>query len=446
MIEQTSGIEETIEQAKGAEATNGTGQATLDYKESAEGKHSSKSPRRLITLLLLGGAVAALTFVIVSGIRTRVQASTALIKTTDQAAVLTVSVVHPQTGAPSNELVLPGNAQAFTDTPIYSRTSGYLRKWYFDIGARVKQGELLAEIDTPEIDRQVQQGRADLQTAQANFNLAQTTATRWEFLLKTNSVSKQETDQAESNVRATQAIVDSNTANVHRLEELQSFEKVYAPFDGVITARNTDVGALITAGASPGTGSGTTINAAPGGNPAARELFHVAALHTIRVFVAVPEVYAGSAVNGGTVILTADANPGRTFRGMLVRNSNAIDPASRTLLVEVDVANSDGQLLPGAYASVHLKVAGQAHSLTVPANTLLFRTEGLRVGVVRNGQAQLIPIHIGRDYGARVEVVSGLAPTDEVILDPVDSLISGAPVTVSGLPTVTGRPTVAAGK
>jgi multidrug efflux pump subunit AcrA (membrane-fusion protein) len=359
---------------------------------------------------------------------------------------MTVSVVHPETGAPSNELVLPGNTQAFTDTPIYARTSGYLKKWYFDMGARVKQGQLLAEIDTPEIDRQVQQARADLQTAQANYNLAQTTATRWEFLLKTNSVSKQETDQALSNVKATQAIVDSNTANVHRLEELQSFEKVYAPFDGVITARNTDVGALITAGASPGTGSGTVTTAAPGGNPAARELFHMAALHTIRVFVAVPEVYAGAAVNGAVVSLTVDASPGRIFRGTLVRNSNAIDPASRTLLVEVDVVNRDGQLLPGAYTSVHFKIPGQAHSVTVPANTLLFRTEGLRVGVVRNGQAQLTPVQIGRDYGSRVEILSGLAPTDNVILDPVDSLISGTPVRVSGLPTVTGRPTVAPGK
>jgi RND family efflux transporter MFP subunit len=240
-----------------------------------------------------------------------------------------------------------------------------------------------------------------------------------------------------------QATVDSNTANVHRLEELQSFEKVYAPFDGVITARNTDVGALITAGASPGTGGGATTTAAPGANTAARELFHMAALHTIRVFVAVPEGYSTAAVNGATVTLTADANPGRTFRGTLVRNSNAIDPASRTLLVEVDVDNPDGRLLPGAYASVHFKVPGQARSVTVPANTLLFRTEGLRVGVVRDGKAQLIPIQIGRDYGSRVEVLSGLALEDAVILDPLDSLISGTPVRVSGLPSVTGRPTVA---
>src|SRR6267154_1768942 len=237
-----------------------------------EVKQSFKSPRRFITLVLIVVAIAALAFVIYSGIKTRVEASTKLVKSTDQAAVLTVSVVHPETGAPGNELVLPGSAQAFTDTPIYARTSGYLRKWYFDIGARVNQGQLLAEIETPEVDRQLQQARAELETAQANYHLAETTATRWEFLLKTNSVSKQETDQALSNVKATQAIVDSNTANVHRLEELQSFEKVYAPFDGVVTARNTDVGALITAGASPGTGSGAVTTVAPGGNPTAREL------------------------------------------------------------------------------------------------------------------------------------------------------------------------------
>jgi len=434
------------EQTKERESAKETKPTSVDSKETAQGKHSSKSPRRLVAFLLVAGAVGALAYVIHSGIKTRVQASTTLAKVTEQAAVMTVSVVHPETGAPSNELVLPGSAQAFTDTPIYARTNGYLRKWYFDMGARVKQGQLLADIDTPEIDRQVQQARADLQTAQANYNLAQTTATRWEFLLKTNSVSKQETDQALSNMKAMQSTVDSNTANVHRLEELQSFQKVYAPFDGVITARNTDVGALITAGASPGTGGGAITTAAPGANPAARELFHMAALHTIRVFVAVPEVYAQAAVNGATVSVTVQAYPGRIFRGTLVRNSNAIDPASRTLLVEVDVVNSDGKLLPGAFASVHLKIPGQAHSVTVPANTLLFRTEGLRVGVVQNGQAQLTPIQIGRDYGARVEVLSGLTTTDDVILDPVDSLISGTPVKVSGLPTVTGRPTVAPGK
>jgi multidrug efflux pump subunit AcrA (membrane-fusion protein) len=439
-------IEHAKETEQGKNTEQGKDIEQASSKETADSKRPSKSPRRWLMLVLIAGAVGALAFLIYSGINKRRQASTALAKSTEQAAVMTVSVVHPESGAPANELVLPGSTQAFTDTPIYSRTSGYLKKWYFDIGARVKQGQLLAEIDTPEIDRQVQQGHADLQTVQANYNLAQTTAARWEFLLKTNSVSKQETDQAIANMKAMQATVESSTANLHRLEEMQSFEKVYAPFDGVITARNTDVGALITAGASPGTGSGAVTTVAPGGNPSARELFHMAALHTIRVFVAVPEVNAGAAVNGATVSLTSDASPGRVFRGVLIRNSNAIDPASRTLLVEVDVANADGKFLPGSYASVHFKVPGQVHSVTIPANTLLFRTEGLRVGVVRNDQAQLVPIQIGRDYGARVEVLSGLATTDDVILDPVDSLISGTPVRVSGLPTVTGKPTVAPGK
>src|SRR5260370_14502384 len=222
---------------------------TEETKESKPAKETK--PRRLVAFFLVAAVVAALAFLIYSGIKTRVQAGTTLQKATEQAAVMTVSVVHPETGAPSNELVLPGSTQAFTDTPIYARTSGYLKKWYYDMGARVKQGQLLAEIDTPTIDRQVQQGRADLQTAEANHNLAQTTATRWEFLLKTNSVSKQETDQALSNVKATQAIVDSNTANVHRLEEMQSFEKVNAPFNGVITARNTHVRAPITSSTTP---------------------------------------------------------------------------------------------------------------------------------------------------------------------------------------------------
>jgi RND family efflux transporter MFP subunit len=327
-----------------------------------------------------------------------------------------VNVVHPTPSAPLQEIVLPGNTQAFTDSPIYARTSGYLVHWYFDIGARVKKGDLLADIETPEIDQQLQQAQAQLETAQANYDLAKTTAARWEYLLKTNSVSKQETDQAVANQAAQKAGVDSNSANVRRLQQLQSFEKVYAPFDGVITARNTDIGALIDAGSAA----------------ASRELFHMAALSTLRVFVPVPEVYSNAARPGAAATLTLDEYPGRVFHGTLVRNSSAIDPASRTLLVEVDVDNPDSLLLPGAYVQVHLKLPAMTRSVTIPANTLLFRREGLRVGVVRGGQANLVPVTIGRDYGARVEIVSGLRPSDSIIVDPSDSLVNDAPVRLAG--------------
>jgi RND family efflux transporter MFP subunit len=385
-----------------------------DFK-STEDPVSPRRPkgrRRIVAFLTVAAIALGLAVLIRSGISSRAAAETKLIGATEQAAVPTVTVVHPIAGAPLQEVVLPGNTQAFTDTPIYARTSGYLRKWYFDIGAGVKQGELLADIETPEVDRQLQQAHADLQTAQANYHLAETTATRWEFLLKTNSVSKQETDQAVSNLSAMKATVDSNQANVHRLEELQSFEKVYAPFDGVVTARNTDIGALIGAG----------------DNAPARELFHMAAVHTLRVFVAVPEVFSRAAVSGAAAGLTLDEYPGRTFRGTLVRNSNAIDLASRTLNVEVDVDNPSGQLLPGSYVSVHLKLPERTSSVTVPSNTLLFRAEGLQVGVVQNGHAKLVPVKIGRDYGGTVEIVSGLRLQDSVIVDPSDSLITDTPV------------------
>jgi RND family efflux transporter MFP subunit len=368
-----------------------------------------------VTILLAGVAVFALASQIYFGIRTRVEAETKLQDTTEQSAILAVDVTRPQSGTPTQEVVLPGSTQAFVDSPIYARTSGYLEHWYFDIGARVKQGDLLAEIQTPEIDQQLRQARADLDTSKANQELAQTTADRWQFLLTSGSVSKQETDQAVSNLKAQKAAVEANSANVSRLEDLQSFEKVYAPFDGVITARSTDVGYLINAGA------GTPV----------QELFHMAAIGKLRVFVAVPEVYSPAAQNGARATLTLDEFPGETFTGTLVRNSNAIDPASRTLNTEVDVDNPTGRLLPGAYVSVHLKLPDLVRTVTIPANTLLFRAEGLRIGVVRNGQAVLVPIAIGRDFGSTVEVVSGLNRSDLVILNPTDSLITGTPVRVN---------------
>ena len=378
----------------------------------------SKTSSRWL-LAVLAAAVAALGTVIYSGIHERAHAETTLGVRTEQAAVPIVNVVLPTPGAASQEIVLPGNTQAFNDTPIYARTNGYLKRWYVDIGAHVQQGQLLAEIDTPEIDQQLEQARADLKNAQANAQLAQITATRWQALLKTNSVSKQETDQAVQDLSARQASVDSMTANVHRLEELQSFEKVYAPFGGVITARNTDIGALINAGA--------------GGVP--QELFHMAAVNRLRVYVAVPEIDSQAAQNGAKASLTFDEYPGETFQGTIVRNSDSIDLASRTLNVEVDIDNAQGRIKTGAYAFVHLKSSQPAHtssaSLTIPADTLLFRSEGLRVGVVRNGHAALVPITIGRDFGSTVEVVAGLQPTDQVIVNPSDSLTSGNAVQVS---------------
>ena len=371
--------------------------------------------------LFIGLAVAALLLgaVIYTGIHQRAMAESNLGSATERGAIATVDVIQPKSGAALQEIVLPGNAQAFSDTPIYARTNGYLKRWYVDIGAHVKHGQLLAEIDTPEVDHQLEQARADLKTAQANEQLASITAARWKNLLKTNSVSKQETDQAVSDLSARQATVDSMAANVHRLEPLQSFEKIYAPFAGVITARNTDIGALINAGA--------------GGIPS--ELFHMASVNRLRVYVAVPEVDSNAAQNGAKANLTLDEFPGETFQGTIVRNSDAIDLSSRTLNVEVDIDNAEGRIKTGAYVFVHLKSPerskASAQSLVIPANTLLFRSEGLRVGVVQNNRAELVPITIGRDYGATVEVVTGLKPTDRVIVNPSDSLTTGTPVRVN---------------
>lgn len=353
--------------------------------------------------------------VIRSGIHSRLQAEAVLTRDTHESAIQTVSVIHPKTGSDAQEIVLPGNTQAFTDTPIYARTSGYLKKWYVDIGAHVSRGQLLAEIETPELDQQLEQAQAELKNAQANLELAQITAARWKHLLETDSVSKQETDQAVSDLNSKQALVASNEANVRRLLQLQSYEKIYAPFDGVITARNTDIGALIGAG----------------DNSVPKELFHLASINKLRVYIPVPEVYAAAVRTGEKADLTLDAFPGQNFTGTLVRNSDAIDPASRTLNVEVDVDNPHGQLMPGAYAFVHLKVPATAGAVTVPTNTLLFRSEGLRVGVVRNGKVELVPITIGHDYGNSVEVTSGVTAQEAIVIDPSDSLENGAVVQIA---------------
>jgi RND family efflux transporter MFP subunit len=362
----------------------------------------------VLVFLVLGILIAV-------GVRTRVIAEEALATTTRQDAVLSVSVTTPVQGATAQEITLPANTQAFIDTPIYARTSGYLRKWYADIGTRVHTGQLLAEIETPELDQQVKQAQSDLATAQANQQIAQITSERWTKLLAKNAVSKQETDQAMSDFRARQSALSAAEANVLRLQQLQGFEKIYAPFDGVITARNVDIGALIQAGDS---------------NSPRAELFHMASTDKLRLFVPVPEVYANQVRTGSRITVTSDAIPDSRFTGTIVRNSDAIDISSRTLNVEVDVVNTDHKLMPGQYAFIHLLIPPSTSSMTLPSGALLFRGEGPRVGVVRDGRVQLVPVEIGHDYGAKVEITSGLAPHDRVILNPPDSLAEGERVNV----------------
>jgi RND family efflux transporter MFP subunit len=386
---------------------------------AAAPEQSSPAPSRkgaMIVGVLVLGLLALLIF---RGIHSRAVDEQELKRSTRQAAIPSVTVTHPTGGAENQDIVLPGNTQAFTDTPIYARTSGYLKKWFFDIGAHVRKGELLATIETPELDQQLQQGQADLKSAQANMDLAQTTSTRWQALLAKHAVSKQETDQVVSDYAAKQALFSAAEANVRRLQQLQSYEQVVAPFDGVITARNTDIGDLITAGA----GSAGTM--------APRELFHMAAMEQLRIFVEVPEIYADSIKNGDKVSITRDSNPTEPITGTIIRNSNAIDQISRTLNIEVDIDNARRQVLPGSYVFVHISLPPGHHALTIPSNALIFRAQGPQVGVVSGGRVRLASVTIGHDYGSTLEVTSGLTPEDVIILDPSDSLANGQQVEVS---------------
>src|SRR5580700_2623387 len=365
----------------------------------------------LITVIVL----AIIAAVVIGGIVPRLRAKEALQKETYDLAVPTVNVAQPKQGAPQTEIVLPGNMQAFTESPIYARTNGYLKKWYLDIGGRVKAGQLLAEIETPEVDQQLQQARSQLNTAKANYNLAQITSNRYQELKNTDSVAQQDVDNALGSERANAATVSAAEYQVKYLEQLESFRKIYAPFDGIITVRNTDVGHLINSGA----GSATA------------ELFHIAAIHTLRVYINVPQQFSPAAKSGLAATLTLREFPGRKFKGTLVRTANAIDLATRTLLVEVDVDNPTGELLPGAYAEVHLAVPSGAPTFILPVSALIFRAQGLQVGVVRDEKhAELANIILGRDFGSEVEVVSGLQADDQVIINPPDSLIAGEAVRV----------------
>ena len=339
----------------------------------------------------------------------------ALANETEAMAVPTVAVIHPTLEAPQEDLVLPGTLQAYVESPIYARTNGYLKKWYHDIGTRVRQGDLLADIDAPEVDQQLAQSRADLNTSQANANLSKITSNRYEELIKTDGVSKQEVDNAAGDYAAKQATVQSSQANVRRLEELESFKHIYAPFGGVITKRNVDIGNLI--------------NAGNGG--AAQQLFFLAQTDPIRVYINVPEMNAPSIKRGLGAHLELTQYPGKRFQGQVMRTADAIDPGTRTLLTEVDVPNHNSELLPGGYAQVHLEVNVNSVRMQVPVNALLFRSEGLRAAVVdADHKVHLRSLVIGRDYGTSLEVLQGLQPGDWIVVNPADSIEEGEAVNV----------------
>src|SRR5215472_4952377 len=383
---------------------------------SPEGQHAWDAPGGRRGLLAVVIALLIIAVVVIAGIVPRRRARAELKSETRELAIPSVAVVHPVPGAPQTEIILPGNVQAYSDSPIYARTNGYLKKWYVDIGGRVKTGQLLAEIETPEVDQQLQQARSQLNTAKANYNLAQITSNRYQELKNTDSVAQQDVDNALGSERANAATVSAAEYQVKYLEQLESFRKIYAPFDGIITVRNTDVGHLINSGA----GSVTA------------ELFHIAAIHTLRVYINVPQQFSPAAKTGLSASLTLQEFPGRQFKGRLVRTANAIDLATRTLLVEVDVDNPTGELLPGAYAEVHLAVPSGAPTFILPVSALIFRAQGLQVGVVKDGNhAQLADIILGRDFGSEVEVISGLQAEDQVIINPPDSLISGEEIRVA---------------
>jgi RND family efflux transporter MFP subunit len=371
--------------------------------------------RRKRGWLVVVGLLVIFGGIIIYGILTRLGEQRAVHADTVQMALPSVSVVSPQRSAPSQEIVLPGSVQPFISSPIYSRTNGYLKKWYVDIGAHVKKGQLLALVETPEVDQQLLQSRSNLATAQANLKLAEITRNRYQGLLATHAVAQQDVDNADGTYNANKAIVEANQANVKQLETLQSFEKIYAPFDGIVTARNTDIGDLINSGNS--------------GN-VKTDMFHISQPGKLRVYVNVPEQYSKAATPGLTAELTLAEFPGRQFQGKLVRTSNSIIFATRTLTAEIDVDNPTGELLTGSYTEVHLKVPGQASSYVVPVSTLIFRSQGLQIAVVKNGTIALTPVTPGRDFGTQIEIVAGLKGDESMVINPPDSIVSGQKVQV----------------
>ena len=391
--------EDVIEIYSRSSELNDAGGGTHSYKNWLIG---------IVALLVTGGLVA-------SGIWSRVTANSKLRTETSQVALTAVSVVSPQRTAPAQEIILPGNVQPYITSPIYSRTNGYLQKWYVDIGAHVKQGQLLAVIETPEVDQQLEQSLSNLNTAKANLALAEITKNRYEGLLKSNAVAQQDVDNAVGNYNANTATVEAAQANVKQLQALQSFEKIYAPFDGVVTARNTDIGDLINSGSNGGVKT---------------DLFHIAQPGVLRVYVNVPEEYSQGVKVGMTADLALAEFPGRKFQGKLVRTAEAINMTTRTLLIEIDVDNPIGTLLTGSYAEVHLNIPTRASTFLLPVNTLIFRSEGLQVGIVKDGNVTLKTITPGHDFGDQIEIVAGLNANDQVVINPPDSIVSGQKVQI----------------
>jgi RND family efflux transporter MFP subunit len=385
---------------------------TDELQEKTADRVTVKSGRFFVTLIVV---VIVLAFAGAYTLIQRREQYRALAKETETLAIPTVAVIHPTTESAQENLVLPGTMEAFVESPIYARTNGYLKKWYHDIGSQVKQGELLADIDTPEVDQQLAQARADLATTRANAHLSEITARRYADLLKTDGVSKQEVDNAAGDFSAKQAAVQSSEANVRRLEELKSFQQVKAPFSGVITRRNVD--------------TGTLVNAGNGGST--QQLFFLAQTDLMRVYVTIPESYSPAIHAGLAAYLELAQYPGEQFQGKVVRKSDAIDPATRTMMTEVDVPNKTARLLPGGYAQVHLQVKVTGERLQVPVNALLFRSEGLRAVLIDgNHKTHLQPLTVGRDYGATLEVLTGLKASDWIVLNPADSLEEGQEVRV----------------
>jgi RND family efflux transporter MFP subunit len=361
-------------------------------------------------------ALALISAILIFGIRSRTKAEAKLRTVAQDMAVPSVSVVSPKPSAPAQEVILPGNIQPFISSPIYARTDGYLKKWYFDIGARVKAGQLLAVIESPEVDQQLAQAQATMGTAQANLQLAEITMNRYQGLLQKHAVSQQDVDNAVGAYNANKAIVEADQASVQRYAALVSFEKVYAPFDGVITARNTDIGDLINSGSST----------AP-----RTDMFHISQTDLLRVYVNVPQEYSQGVKPGETAAdIVLPEFPGQRFPGKLVRTAESINMTTRTLLAEVDVPNPKSTLLTGAYAEVHLKIPAQHPTYLIPVNTLIFRTDKLQVGVVKDGKATITNVMPGRDFGTDIEIVGGLNAGDQVVVNPPDSLVTGQAVQI----------------